>query len=427
MSQSNNDAMFQIFNDDDEQIYNDNVVVQSAMNLNENQRTNQMNRFSSHSSFEISKNISPLRPLTAYNIFFQLQRERIMNSDEYSKEKFTESDIIDVIQERYKNLAVISSTEKRNKYHGNTNFRKISFKELASKISTKWKETDTETKSLLQLHANKELDDYSKVTMVEEVELNRPASLNSDISYDSKIQASSDGYRRQNLNPVAFPSFSHNNQKVSRGTYEAFSKNDNTLKRDEDKWNRYLSTTDLQPKLVEIDKTLQCSESASNSSGVNDITNPIILHDTNHYGIESSSRNILWQNYMRQNLAYKEARLKYHYRQLRIMYRQLQLMTNMRYNMFPANNQLLSEDVDYYQSQLDNDDEKNIDNADELFLEPNEIIYPDNENNSSSLTVQENESFQIKPFPNVSMNSFDNINENVFDQDDNGDHDFSIE
>lgn len=438
MSQPNsNHAMIEIL-EDAEQVYND-VILLSAMDLSGNQRTKQMPNNHVNSSFSSKCSVEqkqPLRPLTGYTIFFQLQRERIVNHDESSTVKFNDQDIIGVIQERYNNWAGIVCHHGNNKYRNIKTKKNISFGELASKIAATWKKADPETKALMNFHAEKERKKYFKAKRETEASLNSPPfGLDSEQTsrHTTPIQISSNEnvYRVQNTQ-ATFPSFLLND-KPSLGYNIPY--NSNNIY--EDDWNcDLIPATNQQPNMVEMEQFLQCSKVASNDGlgGVND-TKLRSFQDTQHpipdSEIESSySRKKLMVAYLQQNLAYTEAQLKYnqHLQQLQIMYRQLQDTTSpMQYNDILPDHQLFK-DEDYYLPLDDN--EEDINTVDDMFIQPVERLYSDLNNKvvnthyvtkttdvnyeSSMFTNQDNTFLQMEQqsFPNVFMN---NMNGNVFD------------
>jgi len=112
----------------------------------------------------------PQRPLTAYHIFFQIEREYIiqtMDGDVADQSTMENKILHDDVPQRYKNIKLLPDwyagpgkrTEKRKhrKQHG-----KIGFLELSRTIAERWKQVDSETKSFVQKIAKSELDEYYK-------------------------------------------------------------------------------------------------------------------------------------------------------------------------------------------------------------------------------------------------------------------------
>lgn len=365
--------------------------------------------------------------------------------------KFNEQDVVDVIQERYNNWAGICDNRKN---HGK-NCKKISFGELATKIAAKWKEADAGTKALMKKYSKKERERYFNFKRDAEVALNSPVALNSDrISNqicDTPSQTSSDDDHHIVVSPVAFQS-SLCTGRVSLGLNslrstnkcEMHSKNGSMTNCDEDDWNSDFKATNREVNMVEKEQMVQYSENVSNTNGfvVNDTISS--LHkDSNLVSeivIKPYSRNKFWQTYVRRSLVYKETQFKYllHLRRLRMMYWQLQILNPMhQYNGFAPSK--LSGDSDY-KFPFDDDCDDDIETADFIFDDPVESIYS-NSNNvatnteavtnemdlnySESFSIQDNTFTQMKSFGNVSMSSFDDMNENIFNHD-NDDDDFSV-
>jgi hypothetical protein len=93
----------------------------------------------------------PKRPLSAYNLFFRLDRERIVKGLE--EKKITEEDVAKISTETN------DGQEKRvhSKSHG-----KIGFRDLSRVIGQRWKALDAETKTLFQQRAAAEKERYTK-------------------------------------------------------------------------------------------------------------------------------------------------------------------------------------------------------------------------------------------------------------------------
>lgn len=94
----------------------------------------------------------PKRPMSSYNLFFQLERERLVNEEE--ERVFTPEDI-DRIAKIQKEKDLSCYKRKHRKSHG-----KISFSKLARVIADKWKSMDKASKSAFFERAALEKDEY---------------------------------------------------------------------------------------------------------------------------------------------------------------------------------------------------------------------------------------------------------------------------
>ena len=114
--------------------------------------------------------VKPMRPLTAYHIFFQLEREYIIQTSDgeiANKSSLDNKIYLDDVPERYKNIRLLrdwyAGPGKRKKRKHRKQHGKIGFLELSRIISTRWAEldmVDPETKIFVQKIAKSEIDEY---------------------------------------------------------------------------------------------------------------------------------------------------------------------------------------------------------------------------------------------------------------------------
>lgn len=114
----------------------------------------------------------PMRPLTAYHIYFQIEREYIIQSmagDDADKSINDNKVYLDYVPERYRNIKLSPQwyfgpgkrqKRKHRKQHG-----KIGFLELSRVISERWaklEQSDPEVKKFVHKVAKKELGEYQR-------------------------------------------------------------------------------------------------------------------------------------------------------------------------------------------------------------------------------------------------------------------------
>lgn len=104
----------------------------------------------------------PKRPLSAYNFYFQLERERIINSSDEDRDLnvvYTVDDVARLTLTQQRKAKENKPKEKRShrKTHG-----KISFGDLARTIANKWKLLDKSAKEIFEGSASIEKERYRK-------------------------------------------------------------------------------------------------------------------------------------------------------------------------------------------------------------------------------------------------------------------------
>lgn len=102
----------------------------------------------------------PKRALSAYNIFFQYQRERLIAGNNNKISFSTDDDIeheIEKIIHNKNNQEKSNKKRKHRKTHG-----KISFTDLARTIAERWKVLDKDTKAIFENRAQQEKLQYNK-------------------------------------------------------------------------------------------------------------------------------------------------------------------------------------------------------------------------------------------------------------------------
>lgn len=134
--------------------------------------------------------VKPMRPLTAYHIFFQLEREYIIQTSEgeiANKSSLDNKIYLDDVPDRYKNIRLLrdwyAGPGKRKKRKHRKQHGKIGFLELSRIISTRWAEldhVDPETKIFVQKIAKSEIDEYYR-------EMKQYKELTKDIKEDDDM------------------------------------------------------------------------------------------------------------------------------------------------------------------------------------------------------------------------------------------------
>ena len=123
----------------------------------------------------------PMRPLTAYHIFFQIEREYIIQTtpgSDADKSIHNNKSYLTDVPRKYRKVKLLpdwyAGPGKRKKRKHRKSHGKIGFLELSRVISKRWATLDTsdpETKQYVRMIAARELDDY-KMEMNEWKELN---------------------------------------------------------------------------------------------------------------------------------------------------------------------------------------------------------------------------------------------------------------
>ena len=111
------------------------VVSHSASEILEKQRQDMMTKHQVPDEIEVA-DPKPKRPLSAYNIFFQEERQKIMQNPSCDEDKETAHDLPK--SESLDSIAHSDDSKKRKRYEPH---RKMSFEKMGKTIAKRWKET----------------------------------------------------------------------------------------------------------------------------------------------------------------------------------------------------------------------------------------------------------------------------------------------
>ncbi|GAX16232.1 hypothetical protein FisN_3Hh286 [Fistulifera solaris] len=93
----------------------------------------------------------PKRPLSAYNVFFQYARVKLLNGE----------DCTEVRQEELEAMWLTTKPSSVGKRSHRKSHGKISFREMATMVASKWNSLDEKTRSVLKLRAKIDRDRYN--------------------------------------------------------------------------------------------------------------------------------------------------------------------------------------------------------------------------------------------------------------------------
>ena len=161
----------------------------------------------------------PKRPLSAYNFYFQLERERIINSSDEDRDLtviYTVDDVARLTLTQQRKAKENKPKEKRShrKTHG-----KISFGDLARTIANKWKQLDKTAKEIFEGSASIEKERYRKELGEWNKQMKKwkdaASKVASTLQYTQKGGLSSSNHSHQDLNTSSHLPFHHGNHMVT--------------------------------------------------------------------------------------------------------------------------------------------------------------------------------------------------------------------